>query len=41
MRLWPDEKEELKNAVIELTIAALEFIAMWAALMVPVAKIFL
>ena len=35
--MWPEEKEELKRAVTELVLAALEFIAMWAILMVPVA----
>ena len=34
--MWPDEREELKRAAIELVLAVLEFVAMWAVLMVPV-----
>ena len=37
MRLWPDEREELKQAVITGIVTALEFVGMWAILMVPVA----
>ena len=41
MRLWPDEREELKQAVVAGIISALEFVGIWALMMVPVAKIFL
>ena len=37
MRLWSEEREELKQAVVAGIISALEFVAMWAILMVPVA----
>ena len=35
--MWPDEREELKQAIIAGIVTALEFVAMWAILMVPVA----
>lgn len=41
MRLWPDEREELKQAVVAGIISALEFIGIWALMMVPVIKAFI
>ena len=34
--MWPEEREELKQAIIAGIVTALEFVAMWAVLMVPV-----
>ena len=41
MRLWSDEREELKQAVVAGIISALEFIGIWALMMVPVIKAFI
>lgn len=39
--MWREEKQELREKLIESTKTALVYLAVWSGLMIPVVKMFL